>query len=126
MSFEDNMLTLKRLIKRGGVYDGINERKEEGDYVITEAKEESWILKHSYFSKSGELKGELYNINTPIEFYPDKIRYIDLEVDVANKSFAKIIDVEKLEKALEEGFISKKLAEKALKIAEELIYKLKS
>ncbi|MBS7655170.1 DUF402 domain-containing protein [Candidatus Bathyarchaeota archaeon] len=126
LNFEDNTLTLKRLIKREGVYDGINERKEEGDYVITEAREESWVLKHSYFSKSGELKGELYNINTPIEFYPDKIRYIDLEVDVVNKSFAKIIDEEKLEEALEEGFISEKLAEKALKTAEELIREFKS
>jgi len=125
LSFEDNTLTLKRLIKKEGLYDGINEHKEEGDYVITKAKEESWILKHSYFSKSGELKGELYNINTPIEFYPDKIRYIDLEVDVVNKSFAKIIDVEKLEEALEEKFISEKLAEKALKTAEELIRELR-
>jgi len=126
LSFKDNTLILKRLIKGEGIYDGINERKEEGDYVITEAKEESWILKHSYFSRNGELKGELYNINTPIEFYPDKIRYIDLEVDVPNKGSAKIIDAEKLEEALEEGFINKELTEKALKTAKELIYKFKS
>ncbi|MEM3151510.1 MAG: DUF402 domain-containing protein [Candidatus Bathyarchaeia archaeon] len=126
LSFKDKTLTLKRLIKGEGIYNGINERKEAGDYVITEAEEDSWILKHAYFSKNGELKGEFYNINTPIEFYPDKIRYIDLEVDVVNKGFIKVIDLEKLERALEEGFISEKLAEKTLKLVEELIVNLRN
>jgi len=125
LSFKDNTLVFKRLIKGKGVYDGINEQKEEGDYVITEAKEGSWILKHSYFSRNEELKGELYNINTPIEFYPDKIRYVDLEVDVVRKCLPKIIDLDKLNNALEEGIINEGLVKKALKIAEELIANLK-
>jgi predicted RNA-binding protein associated with RNAse of E/G family len=54
------------------------------------------------------------NINTPVEIYPEAIRYIDLEVDVCIRpnGETKIVDKEKLEKALEKGFVSKTLFEK--------------
>jgi predicted RNA-binding protein associated with RNAse of E/G family len=52
-------------------------------------------------------------LNTPAEVYPKAIRYVDLEVDVCIKpdGTVKILDMEKLEKALEKGFISRKLFE---------------
>lgn len=121
-----NALSIKRIMKAGSKYDGLEEPKEEGDYAITECMEGSWILKHSYFSRDGELKGEFYNINTPIEFYPDKIRYIDLEIDVVRKPGEKprIIDFDKLEEALNEGYVSEKLASEAIARARGLAEKL--
>jgi len=72
-------------------------------------RENYWSLKHTYYSSKGLIKGKYWNINTPIEFYPDHIRYLDLHIDVIQRPGAgpKIIDQEKLEKALVRGFISK-------------------
>ncbi|HID17080.1 TPA: DUF402 domain-containing protein [Candidatus Bathyarchaeota archaeon] len=125
VSVGKNALSIKRMMRGGSRYDGLGEPKEEGDYAITECVEGSWILKHSYFSRDGELKGEFYNINTPIELYPGKIRYIDLEIDVVRKPGEKlrIIDSDKLEEALNEGYVSEKLANEALKRAKGLVEK---
>lgn len=119
-------LSIERRMRGGSKYDGLEEPKEEGDYAITECTEGSWILKHSYFSRDGELKGEFYNINTPIELYPDKVRYVDLEVDVVRKPGEKprVIDSDKLEEALNEGYVSEKLANEAIARARELAGKL--
>jgi len=85
------------------------------------------MLKHSYFDRQGNLKGEFYNINTPIEFYPDGIRYVDLEVDVVRwpDGRVKLTDEADLERAVERGFIREELADRALKIARELVAQLR-
>ncbi len=121
---EDTGLKIKRPFKGGGVYDGMTIMKEEGDYALTEIREGSYYVKHDYYSYSGELKGTYYNINTQVEFYPGKVRYVDLEVDVVKESGGKtqIIDMEMLEKYQKEGFINSSLAMQAKKIAEELMH----
>lgn len=116
-------LLLKRWRYKGrGKYDGLNLPKEEGDFALTEAEEGSWVLKHAYFDRQGSPKGEFYNINTPIEFYPDGIRYIDLEVDVVRwpDGRVKLTDETDLERAVNYGFIGRELADRALRIAREL------
>jgi len=119
---------IRRSFKGKGTYDGLKVLKEEGDYGITEIVEGSWTIKHSYFSHEGSLKGEFYNINTPVEFYPSKARYIDLEVDVVRlpDKEPEIIDLEVLDKTVEEGFISQKLAGAAKEVAEKLVKTLKT
>ncbi|MDI6807271.1 MAG: DUF402 domain-containing protein [Candidatus Aenigmarchaeota archaeon] len=129
MEFDSDQpsLTLKRIIHNGrSKYDGLDIPKEEGDYAITRAKEGDWTLKHTYYSKADEPKGEYYNINTPIEFYPGKIRYVDLEIDVVRWVDGRVAirDREKLAKHVEAGRISDELAKKALSMAEELKMKL--
>jgi hypothetical protein len=116
---KEKRLLLKRIFKEG-TYDGLNIPKENGDFGITELKEGSWLLIHSYYSREGELKGKLYNINTPIELYPTCARYIDLHVDVIEykDGTKKMIDVDELQKAVQKGFISKELATKAIEKAE--------
>jgi len=116
-------LKVKRTGFRGrSMYDGINVPKDQGDYAITEAKEGSWILKHAYYSSDDRMKGEMYNVNTPLEIYPGKIRYTDLEVDVVRKvgEAPRIIDLDKLEAAVEAGFITDKLADLAREKAKEV------
>ncbi|GAI07944.1 unnamed protein product, partial [marine sediment metagenome] len=82
--FEPNStkVVIKREGLRTGRYDGLGIIKEEGDYAITETQQGSWVVIHSYYSMTDELKGQFYNINTPVEFYPDRIRYVDLHIDV--------------------------------------------
>lgn len=116
-------LLLKRTKYKGrGQYDGLKIKKEEGDYGLTEIKEGEWILKHSYFRKEGELIGEYYNINTPIEVYPDRIRYVDLEIDVVRwrDGRVEILEEELLKESLRKGYLSERLVEKANFLAQRL------
>ena len=125
---ENALIKLRRQSKvfRGGLYDSLGIAKEEGDYAITEGREHDWVTKHTYYSRDDRLKGEFFNINTPIELYPGTIRYIDLHVDVVRwpDGRSKIVDKEKLQASLRGGYLSKRLADKAMSIAEELMAKL--
>lgn len=121
-------LKIERRFRGGGSYDGLEVPKGEGDWGMVEVEEGSWICKRSYFSARGELKGEVYNINTPIEFYPDVLRYVDLEVDVVRWPDGRtaIIDHEELEERLRQGFLTEELAGKALTVARALEERLHS
>jgi predicted RNA-binding protein associated with RNAse of E/G family len=58
-----------------------------------------------------------------VEIYQDRIRYFDLEIDVIEdvEGNRRIIDEDKLEKAVETGRINKNLEKKALEVAESLV-----
>ena len=83
-------------------------------------------MKNAYFSKDGKMKGEYYNVNTPVELYPFGARYIDLEIDVVRRAGERpfIVDREKLELLVKEGKISRPLEKKAVEVADHLIAKL--
>lgn len=118
--FDYPYASMERRMHTYGMYDGLGVRKEKGDTVTTELKEGEWVLIHRYYSKNKELKGTYYNICTPVEFYPYKVRYMDLEVDVVEVEEKRIIDKEKLEQRVEEGHISEKLKKKGLETAEKV------
>jgi len=121
--FRDGILKAERRgFKPGGVYDGVGVPREEGDYALTEAREGAWFMKHSYYSLDGKLKFEYYNVGTPVELYPDRVRYIDLEVDVVREAGGKprIIDLEGLDSMVSEGYISERLASKARETARDI------
>jgi hypothetical protein len=121
---DDEQIKYSRIIRSDGFYDGLGVKKEVGDKAVSETKMGEWCITTKYFSSSGDWKGTYINLNTPVEIYPKTIRYVDLEVDVCihPDGTNKILDVEKLEKALEKGYISKKLykiiTEKAKEITE--------
>lgn len=120
---EEKRLFLKRWKFKGrGRYDGLNIPKEAGDYAITQVKEGDGFYVHNYFRRDGQLIGTYYNINTLVEFYPGRIRYVDLEVDVVRWPDGKtqIIDQENLNRYLEGGYLSKALKERADKTAQEV------
>lgn len=97
-----------------GFYDGLGVVKEAGDMAMSETKLGEWYITTNYFSRDSRWKGAYINISTPVEIYPQAIRYIDLEVDVCIRpdGETKIMDVDKLEKALEKGAVSTSLFEK--------------
>lgn len=125
VSLGEGKLIVRRLFQQGR-YDGLDLAIEPGDYGITEVIEDAWSLRHRYFSKGGELRGEYSNINTPIELYPDRIRYVDLHVDVVRrgKEAPKIIDQEKLESITRKGLISHRLQKKAIEVSRHLLDQL--
>jgi len=123
---ERKLLLQRRKYKGRNIYDGLNLPKEAGDYAMTEIREGDWFYKHTYYHQDGRLIGEYYNINTPIEFYPNKIRYIDMEMDVVKwpDGRVEIIEEKLLNRQLELGYLSHELANGTKKIAKELKEKL--
>jgi predicted RNA-binding protein associated with RNAse of E/G family len=62
-------------------------------------------------------------LNTPVEVYPNAIRYVDLEVDICIRpdGTVKVLDMEKLEKALENQVISQRLFVKVTEIVQQIL-----
>jgi protein associated with RNAse G/E len=114
--FEGKNLVLRRSRFKGRTkYDGLGIEKREGDYAVSEVQEASWYYSHTYFREDGTLIGRYVNINTPVEFYPDRIRYVDLDIDVVQMPDGRVIvmDEDDLEKGFQEGYLSEELKERA-------------
>lgn len=128
VAVEEDIIKLERAFKAGGLYDGLGILKEEGDRGLTVFKEGCWASYTAYFSRKGELKGVYFNITTPPIYRPGEVQYLDLLVDVAwtPSKGARMVDVEELHRAVEEGWMRKDLANRALKIAERLTEMLAS
>ncbi|MCD6373796.1 MAG: DUF402 domain-containing protein, partial [Thermococcus sp.] len=122
ISLEPLKVTIKRHLKPGKFYDGLELPIEFGDYAITEIEAGKWWFVHRYYDRNGNLKGEYYNINTPVEIYPDRARYVDLEVDIVKWPDGKkeIMDKEKLTQHYEDGVISEKFYRSILRIVQEV------
>jgi len=105
---DKSLITLRRVFETSGIYDGLETPKEPGDYAVTEFKVNEWYVKTQYFSKDGRQKGIYINLNTPVELYPNRIRYVDLESDVCilPNGEIKILDEKKLEEQAEKGTIT--------------------
>lgn len=112
-NLDDENIKYSRIMKSNGSYDCLGVNKKAGDKAISETKMGEWYIKTEYFSSNGEWKGTYVNLNTPIEVYPNAIRYVDLEVDICIQpnNVVKVCDMEKFESALNKGWISKKLFE---------------
>jgi Fe-S-cluster formation regulator IscX/YfhJ len=86
------------------------------------------VARRRYLRQSGTLIGELYNIQTPIEFHPREVRYVDLEIDVAylphHSQRVQVQDEAELEAAVTRGYIPGEVAEVAREVAEELAERL--
>ncbi len=118
---------VRRGFRPGGHYDGLGLPKEEGDYGHVELFPERWWSRRIYFRASGEVLGELYNIQTPPEFLPGEIRYLDLELDVVRVGGeVHLRDEEVLEKKVGEGLLPPALAEKAKEEAQRLLRALRA
>lgn len=114
---------IERRIMSSGVYDGLNVQKSPGDYAITDLKAGSSYMVTRYYSIDGKLKGEYYNICTPIELYDTYARYIDLGIDVvkAHGKEPSIIDIEELEDAVNSGKVPEVVGKRAKEVAEQIL-----
>lgn len=117
---EASRITVRREIRGSGLYDGLAVPKEVGDHAVSEFCEGSWKYETCYFTRDGRLKGTYINVNTPIEIYLNRVRYVDLELDVVQRPGepAHLIDEPDLEWFV--GLLSERLIERARAVASEL------
>ncbi len=112
-------VTVRREIKGTGLYDGLEIPKEPGDYAVTEFHQGAWYYETRYYSRDGLPKGIYVNVNTPIEIYADRVRYVDLEIDVVQRPNepSQIIDKCELEGIAQ--YVSPRLIARAQAVAAE-------
>ena len=120
---EDSIIRYTRELRGGGIYDGLRVVKEAGDRAVTEARPGEYYTVTRYFSRGGRFKGTYINLNTPLELYPSKVRYVDLEVDICvwPGGDIEVVDEEMLERAAAEGVITDRLFEVVREKTEELL-----
>ncbi|WP_257460318.1 DUF402 domain-containing protein [Archangium lipolyticum] len=118
----------RRFQSPGRPYDGLYATQRRGDHGTIELPLGAWVARRRYLRQSGSLIGELYNIQTPIEFHPREVRYVDLEIDVAylphRAERVQVQDVAEMEAAVARGYIPGEVAEVAREVAEELARRL--
>lgn len=115
-----NDYSIKRVFRRAGVFDGLSVKKDTGDYDIMEFLPDVPMVLHKYYGRDGTFKGIYVNLNTPPDFSRNKIRYLDMEVDVVAGDEVRVIDVDKLEKAYELGIVGEDLRDYYLDLAERI------
>lgn len=122
-AYDKSLIRYEREMRSRGVYDGLGTKKEAGDRAVTEARIGEHYTMTRYFSQGGRFKGAYINLNTLMEIYPSKIRYVDLEVDVCvlPGGDVEVVDEEMLERAASEGVITDKLFEIVRAKVDELV-----
>lgn len=115
----DGQVTVRREITSRGSYDALGTDREPGDIAVTKFQEGRWWYPTVYRGEDGVSKGTYVNICTPVEIFPDTIRYVDLHVDVIKTpdGTTQIVDDDELTAAVDAGSISAELAEKARTVA---------
>jgi Ribonuclease G/E len=118
----DGTVELHRQMSGGGTYDALGVGRESGDVAVTKFREGRWWYPTVYRDSEGAVKGTYVNICTPVECFPEQIRYVDLHVDVVKHADGTVerVDDDELAEAVEAGNISEELAEKARSVASSL------
>ncbi|MFC7204676.1 DUF402 domain-containing protein [Haloferax namakaokahaiae] len=118
----EGTIELRRQMSGGGAYDALEIPRESGDTATTKFREGRWWYPTVYRDSEGSVKGTYVNICTPVECFPNQIRYIDLHVDVIKHADGTVerVDDDELDEAVEAGHISEELAEKARSVASSL------
>lgn len=116
---DDGQVTLRREISSRGSYDALGTDREPGDVAVTKLKESRWWYPTIYRGEDGTSKGTYVNICTPVEIFPDGVRYVDLHIDVIKRpdGTTTVVDGDELTAAVEAGTIREELAEKARTVA---------
>jgi len=119
---DGDSLTLRRELSGGGTYDGLGVDRESGDTATTTVREGRWWYPTVYRDSEGTVKGTYVNVCTPVECFPEAVRYVDLHVDVLKHADGTIerVDDDELDAAVEDGEVPDPLAEKARSVASAL------
>jgi Ribonuclease G/E len=116
---DEGTVAVERQMSPGGNYDALDVPRESGDTALTKFREGRWWYPTVYRDSEGERKGTYVNICTPVECFPDTLRYVDLHVDVIKHADGRVerVDDDELDAAVEAGQVSAELAEKARNVA---------
>ncbi|MFB6183284.1 MAG: DUF402 domain-containing protein [Haloarculaceae archaeon] len=112
-------VTVERALSGGGTYDALGTDRERGDVATTTLTEGKWWYPTIYRGDDGTSKGTYVNVCTPVEMFPDAVRYVDLHVDVIKRPDGTVerVDDDELDAAVEAGHVGEELAEKARAVA---------
>ncbi|MXR51467.1 DUF402 domain-containing protein [Halovenus sp. WSH3] len=115
----DGQVTVRREISSRGSYDALGTEREPGDIAVTKFQEDRWWYPTVYRGEDGTSKGTYVNVCTPVEIFPNTVRYIDLHVDVIKTpdGTTEIVDDDELTAAVEAGQVDEQVAEKARTVA---------
>ncbi|WP_277553866.1 DUF402 domain-containing protein [Halobaculum limi] len=115
----DGSITVERQMSAGGTYDALDARREAGDVATTTFREGRWWYPTVYRDSDGDRKGTYVNVCTPVEVFPETVRYVDLHVDVVKHGDGRVerVDDDELDAAVERGELSEELAQKARNVA---------
>jgi len=115
----DGSVTVEREMSGGGTYDAIGVDREAGDVARTTFAEGRWWYATVYEGSDGERRGTYVNVCTPVEVFPDEVRYVDLHVDVVKGPDGEVrrVDDDELDAAVDAGEVSEALADRAREVA---------
>ena len=118
----DGSLDVTRTLSGSGTYDGLGTRREAGDTAVTKFREGRWWYPTVYRSAEGEHRGTYVNVCTPVECFPDEVRYVDLHVDVVKRPDGTVerVDDDELDDAVADGHVTETLAGRAREVAESI------
>lgn len=116
-------IEVQRSMSGGGTYDALAVPIEDGDVARTNFVEGRRWYPTVYRDENGNRKGTYVNICTPIEIFPDAIRYIDLYVDVIKHADGRIerVDDDDLDAALDQDIVTEEEATQARSVAERIV-----
>lgn len=112
-------ITVRRELSPGGRLDALDVPKEQGDTADTTFVEGAWWYPTVYRDADGDWKGTYVNICTPLELFPQRVRYVDLYVDVIKDTSGavRIVDMEELDAAADADELGAPVVEKARAVA---------
>ncbi|SDX89427.1 DUF402 domain-containing protein [Halopenitus persicus] len=112
-------ITVERAMTAGGTYDALEVPRESGDVATTTFTEGRWWYPTTYRDDAGDLKGTYLNVCTPVEVFPETVRYVDLHVDVIKHADGTVerVDDDELDAAVAAGTVPEPLAERARSVA---------
>ncbi|MFB6160472.1 MAG: DUF402 domain-containing protein [Haloferacaceae archaeon] len=115
----DGTLAVRREMTAGGTYDALGAPREAGDTALTKVREGRWWYPTVYRDAEGASKGTYVNVCTPVECYPDAVRYVDLHVDVVKHADGRVerVDDDELDAAVAAGEVPAALADRARSVA---------
>ncbi|RLM59850.1 DUF402 domain-containing protein [Halobellus sp. Atlit-31R] len=118
----DGTVAVTRTLSGGGTYDALGTPREAGDTALTKFREGRWWYPTVYRSADGAAKGTYVNVCTPVECFPDEIRYVDLHVDVVKRPDGTVerVDDDELDAAADAGAVPEAVAKKARSVATSL------
>ena len=115
----DGKLRLRRELTAGGTYDALGTEIQEGDVAVTTFEEGRWWYPTMYRGADGETRGTYVNVCTPVELFPEEVRYVDLHVDVVKHADGTVerVDDDELDAAVDAGLLPEDLADRARTVA---------
>mgnify|MGYP000533686400 CR=1 FL=1 len=115
----EGTIRVEREMSPGGTYDGLGVERQTGDVARTKFTEGKWWYPTVYEGADGEKRGTYINVCTPVEIFPNSVRYVDLHVDVIKHADGTVqrVDDDELDAAVDGGDVPETLAEKARDIA---------